>query len=204
MSPIVRSARQRRRHRPRWGTASHWAEPGRSCLAQRCSAPPAAGPTGTAGRGAGHGGSCPAQRDQATSTADPFGTRAVRGLRERRAGACIEPEQAPQGTTGRGLGKSRGPRVDRMSSTITERSRGRRTRRSNCHPLNNDRRSRRGHRLQPSRTKLFSSCVRIKRCKRIESAVDTTGGIKELQGGNSTVIYRPNLCVSFLDTAHFQ
>jgi len=48
----------------------------------------------------------------------PIGTRAVSGLRERRAGACIEPEQAPQGATGRGLGRSRGPQVDRRSCTI--------------------------------------------------------------------------------------
>jgi len=95
----------------------------------------------------------------------PIGTRAVRGLRERRAGACIEPEQAPQGTTGRGLGRSRGPRVDRRSGTIMELSRGRRTRRSNCHALNSNCRSRRDHRLQLSRTKLFTSCVRIRRCK---------------------------------------
>ena len=87
----------------------------------------------------------------------PIGTRAVRGLRERRAGACIEPEQAPQGTTGRGLGRSRGPRVDRRSGTITERSRGRRTRRSNCQALNSNRRSRRNHRLQLSRAKLDTS-----------------------------------------------
>ena len=53
LSPIVRSARHRRLRRPRWGTASagHGAEPGRSCSAQCCTAPPAAGPTGAAGCG---------------------------------------------------------------------------------------------------------------------------------------------------------
>ncbi len=37
--------------RPRWGTAGHGAELGRSCSAQRHSAPPAADPTRDAGRG---------------------------------------------------------------------------------------------------------------------------------------------------------
>jgi hypothetical protein len=59
---------------------------------------------------AGRGGSCPAQRDQATSTAGgPTGTRAVSGLWERRAGARVKPEQVPQGATGQGLRRSRGP-----------------------------------------------------------------------------------------------
>ena len=39
----------------------------------------------------------------------------------------VKPEQAPQGTTGRGLGWSRRPQVDRTRSTILERSRGRQT-----------------------------------------------------------------------------
>ena len=68
LSPIVHSARHRRLRRPRWRTAGHGVEPGRSCLAQRWTALPAAGPTGL--RAAGRGGSYPAQRDQATSTAD--------------------------------------------------------------------------------------------------------------------------------------
>ena len=50
------------------------------------------------------------------------------GLQERRAGARVKPEQAPQGTTGRGLGRSRGPQVDRKEEydleTITQTSDG--------------------------------------------------------------------------------
>ena len=67
----------------------------------------------------------------------PTGTRAVSGLRERRAGVRVKPErragvrvkpeQAPQGATGRGLGWNRGPQVDRRRSTILEQSCGRRT-----------------------------------------------------------------------------
>ena len=49
------------------------------------------------------------------------------GLRERRAGVRVKPEQAPQGATGRGLGWSRGPQVDRRRSTILEQSCGRQT-----------------------------------------------------------------------------
>ncbi len=48
--PLRLSAGHRRLRRPRWGTAGHGAEPGRSCSAQRYSAPPAADPTGDAGR----------------------------------------------------------------------------------------------------------------------------------------------------------
>jgi hypothetical protein len=48
-------------------------------------------------------------------------TRAVSGLRERRAGARVKPRQEPH----RGLGRSRGPHVDRRSGTVSERSRGR-------------------------------------------------------------------------------
>ena len=36
-------------------------------------------------------------------------------LRERRAGARAKPEQVPQGDPGRGLGRRRGPHVDRRS-----------------------------------------------------------------------------------------
>ena len=120
LSPIVRTARNRRLRRPRWGTAGHGAESGRSCSAQRCTAPPAAGPTGAAGRGPRRkaaAGSYLAQRDQATSTAHQpgRGPRAVSGLREGRAGVRVKPEQAPQGATGRGLGWSRGPQVDRAA-----------------------------------------------------------------------------------------
>ena len=125
LSPIVRSARHRRLRRPRWGTAGHGAEPGRSCSAQRWTAPPAAGPTGTAGRGPRRklpGTTRPSHIDRG-----PTGTRAVSGLRERRAGVRVKPEQAPQGATGRGLGRSRGPQVDRRRSTILEQSCGRRT-----------------------------------------------------------------------------
>ncbi len=49
LSPIVHSSRQRQHCRPLWGTAGHGAEQGKSFLAQRCSASPAADPTGTAG-----------------------------------------------------------------------------------------------------------------------------------------------------------
>ena len=48
LSPIVRSTRHRRLRRPRWGTAGHRAEPGRSCLAQTLD--------GTAGRRPNRGG----------------------------------------------------------------------------------------------------------------------------------------------------
>ena len=51
VSPIVLVARHRRLRRPRWGTAGHGAEPGRSCSALRRSAPLAADPAGAAGRG---------------------------------------------------------------------------------------------------------------------------------------------------------
>ena len=120
LSPIVRSARHRRLRRPRWGTAGHGAEPGRTCSAQRWTAPPAAGPTGAAGRGPRRklpGTTWPSHIDRG-----PTGTRAVSGLWERRAGVRIKPEQAPQGASGRGLGWSRGPQVDRRRSTILEQS----------------------------------------------------------------------------------
>ena len=125
MSPIIRSARHRRLCRPRWGTAGHGAEPGRSCSAQRRTAPQAADPTGAAGRGPRRklpGTTRPSHIDRG-----PTGTRAVSGLRERRAGVRVKPEQAPQGATGRGLGWIRWPQVDRRRSTISEQSRGRRT-----------------------------------------------------------------------------
>ena len=97
LSPIVRSARHRRLRRPRWGTAGHGAEPGRSSAAQRWTAPPVAGPTGAAGREPRRklpGTTCPSHIDRG-----PTGTRAVSGLRERRAGVRVKPEQAPQGAT---------------------------------------------------------------------------------------------------------
>ena len=55
------------------------------------------------------------------------GRECASGAAGRRAGVRVEPEQAPQGATGRGLGWSRGPQVDRRRSTISEQSRGRRT-----------------------------------------------------------------------------
>jgi hypothetical protein len=127
LSPVVLSARHRRLRRPRWGTAVHGAEPGRSCSAQRHSAPPAADPTGDAGRG-------PRRKLSGTNRPShiergPTGTRVVSGLWERRAGAHVKPHQAPQGATGR-LEWSRGPRVDRKMSMISEQPRRRCTGRS--------------------------------------------------------------------------
>ena len=91
-------------------TTGHRAEQGRSCSAQRCSTLPAACPDGTAGR-------CPRWKLPDTMRPShidcrPIGMRAVCGLRERRAGARVKPEQAPQCATGCGLGRSRGPQVD--------------------------------------------------------------------------------------------
>ena len=125
LSPIVRSARHRRLRRPRLGTAGHRA--GRSCSAQRWMALPAAGPTGAAGRGPRR--KLPGTTGPSHIDRGPTGTRAVSGLRERRATVLVhvKQEQAPQGATGRGLGWSRGPQVDRRRSTILEQSCGRRT-----------------------------------------------------------------------------
>ena len=118
LSPIVRSARYRRLRRPRWGTAGHKAEPGRSCLAQTLD--------GTAGRrpnrGCGPRAAAEATRHNVTKPHRPR-----TWLRERWVGVRVKPEQAPQGATGRGLGWSRGPQVDRRRSTISEQSCGRRT-----------------------------------------------------------------------------
>ena len=49
------------------------------------------------------------------------------GRSTRRRLLRVKPEQAPHGATGRGLGWSRGPQVDRRRSTILEQSCGRRT-----------------------------------------------------------------------------
>jgi hypothetical protein len=58
---------------------------------------------GTRRQGAGRGRSDRAVRRGVATHAVYLGTRAVSGLRELRAGARVEPEQVPQGATGRGL-----------------------------------------------------------------------------------------------------
>jgi hypothetical protein len=94
---------------------------GGSCSAQRCLAPLAAGPTGNAGCGPRR--KLPCTMRPSLIDFGPIGT--LSGLRELRAGASAKPEQAPQGATGRGLGRSCGPQVD-WKSGYWNRSRGRR------------------------------------------------------------------------------
>ncbi len=82
-------------------TAGHEAEPGRSCSEH-------ATLFGTAGSRPNRGcwprrqAAAEAARHNVTSSIDrgPTGTRAVSGFWERRAGARVKPEQAPQGATG--------------------------------------------------------------------------------------------------------
>ena len=137
LSPIVRSARHRRLRRPRWGTAVHGAEPGRSCSAQRYSAPPAAGPTGAAGRG-------PRRKLPGTTWPNhidlgPTGTWAVSGLQERRqAGASTSRRHGPWTRMESRRRASSGPENEYDLGTITRTSDWR----SNRFPLKSNRRSR--------------------------------------------------------------